>query len=265
SGGEIHDGAHKAIVDEKTWNSVAHKIKASRKHCGRLLENASGTLLLGLLRCGVCGAPMTTHSARRGDRQFRYYVCSTYQKRGAAACPGSRAAVAQLDAFVVEQVRKIGKDPRLLKETIDAERRQLERRNPLLLAELKELEEREVDLHDNRRNVLEAIAKIGSGSDGVFKKLTEIESEIECVSARIEVTRAEIALVEEEVIEERDLEEAIATFDPVWEELFPGERLRIFRLLIEKVTYNDPRSELKITFEARGVRQLSAEGQRKEA
>lgn len=209
---------------------------------------------------------MTTHSARRGVRQFRYYVCCTYQKRGAAACPGSRAAVAELEAFVVEQVRKVGKDPGLLKETIGAQRRELKTRSPELLAELKELKEREADLHDKRRNVLEAIARIGSGSSGgVFKKLAEIESEIECISARVEVTQAERAVLEEEVIEERDLKEAIATFDPVWEELFPEERLRILRLLIEKVAYNAPNGELQITFNARGVRELSVEGQGKEA
>ncbi len=84
--GEVYDGAHQPIVDEKTWDAVQHQLSKGKRSGGeRPRRVASGALLAGLLRCGVCGAGMTTHSSRSRGRLFRYYTCQTYQKQGAAA------------------------------------------------------------------------------------------------------------------------------------------------------------------------------------
>jgi len=167
-GGDIYEGAHEAIVDRRTWDSVQRLIRSKGKHCRRRHRITHGALLHGLLRCGVCGSAMTTHSSRKGARRFRYYVCLTYQKRGARACPGSRAALADLDATVLEQVLEVGKDPGILKETFKRARQKHKRRRPELLAQKGELEGRETELQAKRRNLLEVIAKSGASSSGLL-------------------------------------------------------------------------------------------------
>ncbi len=207
---------------------------------------------------------MTTHSSRKGNRRFRYYVCGTYQKRGARACPGSRAPVGELEAFVVEQVRKIGKDPGLIRETIDARRQELKRRKPQLLAEMRELERREPELERERRNLLDAVAKNGAHSGSLFEKLDEVEAELARLSGRIEETRAEIARLESDVINQQDLTRAISTFDPIWHQLFGAEKARLFQLLLEEVSYNAPKGEIHITFRPEGIRALAKRDDQKE-
>ncbi len=58
-------------------------------------------------------------------------------------------------------------------------------------------------------------------------------------------------------MDEEDLGQALALFDPVWEALLPRERIRILHLLLEKVDYRE--GKLGLTFRPAGIRNL-AEG-----
>ncbi len=64
---------------------------------------------------------------------------------------------------------------------------------------------------------------------------------------------------------EKDLTAALASFEPVWRELFPAERARILHLLIEEVRYDADAGEVAITFRPGGVRSLAREDGRETA
>jgi len=46
------------------------------------VRNGFGALLKGLLRCSCCDASMVPSVTKKGDRRYRYYVCSKAQKFG---------------------------------------------------------------------------------------------------------------------------------------------------------------------------------------
>jgi hypothetical protein len=50
--------------------------------------------------------------------------------------------------------------------------------------------------------------------------------------------------------DERDLRDALAAFDPVWEHLAPAEQARAMRLLVEQVAYDGAAGTVAITFRA---------------
>jgi len=202
---------------------------------------------------------MTTHASRRGTRKFIYYVCRTYQRQGASACPGSRAPIAALEAAVIDQIRAIGKDPGIVRETVEAARREFKTRKPVLQEELQELEHRGPVLETERRKILDAIAKNGTKSGGLFEKLGEVEAELDRVSRRTEEVRGEIATLENEVLDEEDLRQALAAFDPIWERLTTAERARVLQLLIDEVRYNASEGEVEIVFRPGGVRAMAKE------
>ena len=58
---------------------------------------------------------------------------------------------------------------------------------------------------------------------------------------------------------------ALASFDPIWRELFPAERARILHLLVEEVRYDAEAGEVAITFRPGGVRSLAREDGRETA
>ncbi len=69
---------------------------------------------------------------------------------------------------------------------------------------------------------------------------------------------AELGSLETASGDEEDLRQALGLFEPVWDALLPGERVRILHLLLEKVDYRD--GKLGLTFRPTGIRTLAAEG-----
>jgi hypothetical protein len=56
---------------------------------------------------------------------------------------------------------------------------------------------------------------------------------------------------------EREVADALANLDPVWDELFPLERQRIVKLLVEQVTINE--GDLDVRIRTDGIHSLVAE------
>jgi site-specific DNA recombinase len=116
---EVHPGEHPAIVDPGVWQRVQALLACNCRAGKAPVRNQVGALLKGLLRCVPCGCAMTpTHSAKNGTKRYRYYVCSSAQKRGWSTCPSKSLPAGEIEQFVVDQIRCIGRDPVLLQEVL---------------------------------------------------------------------------------------------------------------------------------------------------
>jgi site-specific DNA recombinase len=60
-----------------------------------------------------------THSyTQKGNRRYRYYVCTKAQKRGWTNCPAPSLAAGDVERFVVDVTKSIGHDPAVVAETV---------------------------------------------------------------------------------------------------------------------------------------------------
>jgi site-specific DNA recombinase len=217
AGKEIVGGDQPAIVPQETWDAAQALLGGDET--GRSWERKpSGALLQGLLRCAACGGGMVAHYTLKGTRRYGAYVCGTQRRRGRAACPGSRAPLGDMETFVVEKIRAIGRDPALVAETVAAA-------GPERTTRLGELR---LDL-----------------------RRAEAEN-----SERVPELRAELAALKGCVID-ADLAAALASFDAVWDALFPAERARILHLLIERIVFDASTGTVSITYRAGGVAELA--------
>ena len=211
-------------------------------------------LLAGLVRCGACGSAMTSHHSRKGKRKYAYYVCAKHQKEGAAACPGSRVAAGELESFVLEQIREIGRDPRLLEATIDADKRDREHKRPALEAELKKLTAKETRTERKRDNLVLTLAD--GGQPGLLKGIEALDTELEGLRSRTAQARTEFAALNSDAIDQDALREALDQLDPIWKELFPAEKARLLDLLIERIDFDGGEGMVEITFRPGGPESL---------
>ena len=109
---EVHDGEHEAIVDDDLWQRVQAKLKRNGRTGGKVVRNKFGAVLKGLLHCSPCECAMSpTHATRDGKKRYRYYVCTAAQKRGWDKCPSRSIPAGEIERFVVEQIKCIGRDP----------------------------------------------------------------------------------------------------------------------------------------------------------
>jgi site-specific DNA recombinase len=251
---EIHDGEHAAIVDPATWQRVQALLQRNGRTGGALVRNKFGALLKGMLRCVPCGCAMTpTHTTKDGNKRYRYYVCSSAQKRGWHTCPSKSIPAGEIERFVVDQIKCIGKDPALLNETFAEARVQGNAR----VAEL-EAERRGLERELGRWNA-EVRKLAGDASTPAVSRLADLQERIRDAERRTTEINEQIIALSQEMVDEREVALALSVFDPVWDSLTQREQARIVQLLIEQVDYDGAAGKVSITFRPSGIKMLAGE------
>ena len=253
AGDEVVDGVHAAIVDHEEWDAVQAQLRRNGRAGGSGVRNKWGALLKGLLHCGRCGAPMTNHSTRKDGKLFRYYVCQTAQKRGAAACRGSRAPGGELEAVVVQRIRAIGRDSKLVAATVAAAKRDAEAKRPALVAESRRLKRERGDLTRRRANLITAVGDGAAQPGPLMAEVAELDIRLTHLAERQAQVTAELAELERGAFDEDRLRTALAEFDAVWGTLVAREQARVLQLLVEGITLDPDAGELDITLRSNGL------------
>lgn len=114
--GEIHEGAHDAIIDEETWRQVREGLEERRtKRQGSLERSQDGVApLKGILRCGNCQCAMTPNFTYKGGRKYCFYVCSQDEKRAERICPVRRLSAPEVEGYVFGQLGRLLETPQVL-------------------------------------------------------------------------------------------------------------------------------------------------------
>jgi site-specific DNA recombinase len=255
--GEVYEGLHDAIIDHNIWDMVQKQLhhKPSRK----TPRTRWNSLLSGILRCGICKSSYTHTYSSKNNRKYRYYVCQSQEKRGAAACPGSRVPAADIERFIFEKIRSIGKNPKIVMKAISAADKELKDQKTKLSVKLKRYEKDKRKLNDERRNIVNAIAQSKNGSESLLQRLDEIEREYGTLASKAQATRKSLDTMESMRICENDLKSAFSSFLPIWEQLSTKEQSRILHLLIEEILFDSKTGDVEITFRPEGVKAIAGE------
>jgi site-specific DNA recombinase len=259
---ETHDGEHAAIVDPSIWQRVQDMLGRNGRTGGALVRNKFGAFLKGMLRCVPCGSAMTPAHTTKGNKRYRYYVCSSAQKRGWQTCPSKSIPAGAIERFVLDQIRCIGKDPELWHETFRQATALPQTGTAELLTEQRGLERDLTRWGAEIHHLLGAGAVHGSD----LARLADLQERIRQGERRHADIQEQLVALEGEVVDEHEIALALSSFEPVWEALTPREHARIVELLIERVDYNGTTGKVAITFQPAGIRTLAAEitKQRKE-
>jgi site-specific DNA recombinase len=262
--GSLHDGEHEAIIDEVTWQRVQEALSNGRRGPQRR-SSRSPNMLAGLLYCRPSGYAMTPVFTQKGPTRYRYYLCGKAHRDGWASCPTKSVPAREIESFVVDQIRAIGRDPELIARTTQEANRQLAARKAELSAEAKNLRKELDRAHQALRNALRPIT--GSGNcQPRPRRLRAKEEAIQALEDRLAAVEGELATLRAQRIDPDDLRSVLEAFDPVWEQLTPTEQAKVVQLLIERVDYDGETGRLAITLRPTGVRTLAAQpGQSMEA
>lgn len=254
--GQVYDGEHDAIVDKVLWTRVQKMLKNNAQASGAAVRNTQGALLKGIIRCSCCDSAMSHNHYQRKGRVYRYYVCIKAQKNGWATCPSKSLPAADLDAFVVERLKGMGKNPELVEQTLKAARKQHAEHLKVLRASLKRhLDERD-RLQTEELDLLKVRMEGGDARTSVAQRMAEIEARTHELDSAIANAEEEIEVAERMSLDPDDLRRAIEAFDGIWDVLSPRERAHVVRLLVERVEFNGETGKVSVTFRPLGARLL---------
>jgi len=189
--------------------------------------------------------------------RYRYYVCTKAHLRGWASCPTRSVSAKNIEAFVVDKIRGVGRDPELIARTAEEASTQISARNSELAAESKRLRAELEEAHGDLRKSLKAVPRNG----GALRTDPGHEDSIRSIEERLQTMEEEISALEDQRIDPEDLRTALALFDPVWSHLEPSEQARVIQLLIERIDYDGGTGNLSISFRPGCVRTLAEEVQ----
>ncbi len=101
----FRDGCHAALVDRELYHRVQNLIVGRRT--GRPGRRGGGAtfpwVLRGILRCGKCNRPMSTHTVRLGPVIRCYYRCRS-TAGGREACKGVMISAHEVESAVLAEI-----------------------------------------------------------------------------------------------------------------------------------------------------------------
>jgi len=242
---EVHPGEHEAIVSGDVWHRVQQMLRSNGRTGGMHVRNKYGALLKGLLYCKPCGTGMAhSYTVRGGNRCYRYYVCCTAQKRGWDTCPSKSLPAEEIERFVVDQIRAIGKDPQVMAQALEQARAQHEDQVAALEAKIRSADREAVQL----RSEIKATAADAATSSRAAAHLAELHDRLRTAENRAGELREKIDCSERQAVNKAEVDAALSAFDPLWHTLSPKEQARMLRLLISRVEFDGANGKVVVTF-----------------
>jgi site-specific DNA recombinase len=249
---EVHEGEHEAIVDSEVFRKTQLALNRNSRNRDKSVRNKHGALLKGLLRCAHCSCAMAHSYTKKGQNRYRYYVCTQAQKRGWSECPSPSVPAGEIERFVVEQIKCIGRDPKLVAATLAQVRQQSKQAIRRLTKEKNALQrQRRAD----EAELLRLMAKPATNGEGA--RLAEVQQRLEASGRRLAAIEGELVQLADQDIDQAAVTAALADFDVVWESLSPRQQASVLELLIESVDCNGQDGNLSITFRPTGIRALA--------
>lgn len=178
----ISEGAHEAIIDEKTFQLVQEMVKNNPRH--HVKQFNSNHLLSGLLRCPECGYGMSIQKTISKGRDYYYYVCNQYSNKKAGCHPNS-IRKEKIEEEFYELFERFINDPKFYDKILDGLSNTLNQIDII---------EKEIEQH------LKKIQDIKRKQDTLQEELLEGSQEYrQMIREKIELKFKEKARLEEEI------------------------------------------------------------------
>jgi site-specific DNA recombinase len=252
---ELHNGEHAAIVDPVQWQKVQELLQRNR-HTGSTERNESGAILKGLLHCRPCGCAMTPTCASKGNKCYRYYVCSNAQKRGWDHCPSQSVPAGPMERIVVEQIARVGQDTERLKKILMEAAKHRRTR-------LTDLETKRCCLERELKVLMESIPQ--KTGDGQPSGRETIQENIGHLERRLAENRDQTLALQQPALGLEEAAQALMALEQGFEELPVIELGRLIRSMVQRVDYDGGQTKLALMFDPAGmVEALEEQAKRKE-
>lgn len=251
--GRHFKGEHEQIIERSLWDNVQQTFQDNKRTKADLTRTKMVASLKGVIRCGHCQGAMGPTYTKKGGRRYTYYRCETNAKRAVGSCPITRIPAADVEKVVLEQLSAFFRTPTCITKTYaaalqeqDLERERLNEVKQQIEEALAQTRAKALELSDpqcTQRNQPQLLADVSRRAAEQVQQLAQTKASLEALNGTA-LTEAEIAA-------------ALHNIHQAWENLFPAERNRIIRLLLEKVEVYE--SEINMVLRSDGLTTLITE------
>jgi site-specific DNA recombinase len=237
-----YPGEHEGIIDRATWDKVQAILEDNKPVKVSMARTKMVAPLKGVIRCGHCGCSMGPTYTRKNGRYYTYYICQKDSKRTVSRCPLKRIPAGDIDLAVVEQLSAVFRTPTLVAKTYFAARDIEQAERERLFKQKAPLE---IELSQAREQAFE-LMKPGNDQPGKAEMLTTVKRQAVELSKQLPHVSERCRAYQGNSITEQDVSEAFQNVEGFWEDLFPVERNRLIRLLVDKVEIRETGIDMEL-------------------
>ncbi|MHB1596532.1 MAG: recombinase family protein [Streptosporangiaceae bacterium] len=124
--GALHPAPHEHLVEVKLFDRVQALLNERGEDYSKRVSATSDYLLAGLVICEHCGKHFVGNSAVGSRYRYRYYTCGTRQSYGTKHCDADQLPADELDAALLDAVRRTYERSDLIERAILAARERAE-------------------------------------------------------------------------------------------------------------------------------------------
>jgi DNA invertase Pin-like site-specific DNA recombinase len=228
--------AHEGIIDRDLWDQARAKLAARRRD--RQFPRSTGYPLAGLVVCGHCGKRMhgctNRYKNRPGRRDYRRYVCTSFNLNGPSACGYHAIREDRLLPFLVRRLQEDYLAPsklEQLKAELLAQAATKQQADPATAARLRaKLSGLDEEIRQGARNLLRG----GPHTDIVSEALTEVRQKRAQVARELEALERSLATPAGEL--ERVVNDAITVLYQLRDRICGAEPDRLREVLKQMVS-----------------------------
>ena len=243
--GKVYPGEQESIVSEGLWSRVQEVLSENTRAKQTKARTKIISPLEGVLRCGHCDGAMGLTYTQKGARRYTYYHCAKDAKRAVSRCPLKRVPAGDIEKVVLEQLSAVFRTPTLVSQTYFAAKGMEGAERERLLKHKERLED---ELLKVRQRAFEEVSPDGNGPDP-GTALAELNQEAVTLSRQLTDVAARAQAFEADPVAEWEVSEAFQSVETFWEDLFPLERNRLIRLLVEKVEFRETGIDIELKTE----------------
>jgi hypothetical protein len=152
----------------------------------------------------------------------------------------------------VDQIKCIGRDPTVIKETLAQARIQAE-------VQIERLKAERGDLRGRLRDAHTELGQLAATCHPGDPRLPDAHDRIREMGRRLTQIEDELVALDRDVVDEAEVATALADFDAVWKCLAPREQARVIELLIDSIAFDGGGGNVSITFRPNGIKTLASE------
>lgn len=243
--GTIYAAEHPAIIDLAVFEEVQRQLASQARSGGAEKRTKHHALLRGLLTCAPCGCRMTSCWSRRGSKVYTYYTRARSRERGASSCPMPNLPAAEIERLVVAEIAAICRDPVLVDRVIA----EAGARHDAVIAEIT------TRLAEAEKHLATAAVTARKHTDDDVKQGACRQAE-----AQAAALRSELAVAQRGDPRTPQARAVLTSFEPVWAELSPAERITLLRSLVEQIAVDGHAGKLAVTFRSSGLAEVAKGG-----
>ena len=255
----IVPNTHEAIIDEQTFRTVQERLKVKQPTPHRHPDN----IYRGLMICGECGRRMA-FGARKGRKIKGCYTCNRNKRYGGRLCSTHYITVEQINAVVLEDIRRHASLAAADAETYAA-----------YLAEL-DKQGRHCDMADRKKELAAAQTRLGQldtliqkiYEDNAFGKLSDeryetmaatYEAEAKQLKTRTKELQGQLAEDREQARDAERFARLIAQYTDITELTEELVHTLIERIVVHEKEMIDGRQTMRIEIYYRFIGNVSGE------